>query len=195
MYTDLEKIEINFPDVSFKRALFRGYSVVVPKVYESEYQKEFDQCVNQINNCLRKHRLRRRKSSFLSPLTAQGLTKQRCAENLMDKIRNCDIQRLQNSFHDIAVTPQEGVNYFPVYNDDFFHQHGDPDFFDFSPVQCVSSEGVSIEDDFIELFSMFTSVVKPVIEPEKEVIGFQPNYGKNHCHLINSEILRDKLGL
>ena len=131
---------------------------------------------------------------LVSPFTAQAATKQRCTASLVDKIRNLNIRRLQSPD---LVKPKEGVCYFPVYNDDFFHRHGDPDFIDFSPVECVSDDGIYVlGDDDIAFMSLFNIVVEPtVIEPENEAIAFQLNYGENHSHLINSQTLRNKLAL
>ena len=195
MYTDPEKLNINFPNVSFERQSHDDQSVrvVVPNFYVASQVRDTAYTVNTVKALLSRMKLHDRNPYLLMPLEAEGDTEDSCASKIIDTIRQEDVDRHVKSRNDV-VTPKTGVIYYPVYEDDPFHRHDDPEFIDLAPVTCKDAFQ---PDEDPELFDMLYEEhpESPSTLPKDEVIAFDVSYGDGHAHFIDAHILARRLAL
>lgn len=198
MFTDLEKIVVNFPDIQFEQNLqsLSGYSAVVPNVYQVGVKKGFDKCAHKVSSCIEEMGLKNRPAFILKSLSSSGSSKENCALNLLDRIRNQNIKR--HSVHSSAnFLPDEDEVYFPVFHDDPFHRHGDPDFIDLAKVfykQQRQFMTLINQDPLVEMLKILGGN-SSIADYEDKVVMFEVNYGRKHSHLINAEVLANRLNL
>lgn len=218
MYTDLEKVLVNFPDICFEKRFYGlgGYSATIPGVYETIFQEASDVITDRANACLTNIGLRKRASWFIEPLVVSGRNQDVCATKILEAIRNNDIhRRLIND--SIKVSPQSNVGYFPVYENDPFHKHGDPDFIDLAQITCEVENSYGhvhetldrvlsfifncLDDDLPsvvfgrdgEMIAEMLNFRECADEDQEEVVLFKLDYGNSHCHMISAETLAAKL--